>query len=120
SGWGSGEGLAEPTGLLGVRRKRELILGAVRAARSQPVESENALKVREQHLDAVAVAPGLLESMGPGKRASHVTGVFVNVARDHALWSVRAALALKGTRATVAGARHIPKLVLSENPPGRC
>ena len=117
--WRSGHEFYEPTEILGNCCKRELILCAARAAQSQPVESENALQVREQHLNALAVAPGLLEGVGSGERASHVTGVFVNVASDYALWSVRATLGLKRTRATVAGARQIPKLVLGENPPGR-
>ena len=34
-----------------------------------------------------------------------VTSVFVDVARNHALWSVRAALGLERTRAAIAGAR---------------
>src|SRR6266699_10964 len=48
-----------------------------------------------------------------------VTSVLVDVARNHALWSVRAALGLERTRAAIAGARHIPKLVVGENPSGR-
>src|SRR5213080_515342 len=89
----------QPSAPLGGRRKRELVLCASRATQSQPVKSENTLQMREQHLHAFAIAPGLLESVGPGECASNVTSVFVDVTRDHACWSVRAALGLEGTLA---------------------
>jgi hypothetical protein len=57
----------------------------------------------------------VLEGVGPGECASNVTSVFVDVARDHACWSVRAALGLEGTLATIADARHVPKPVFGEN-----
>jgi len=44
------------------------------AAQSQPAKSENALQVREQHLDALAIAPGLLEGVSPGECASTPLG----------------------------------------------
>jgi len=42
---------------------------APRGPQSQPVKSENALQVREQHLDTLAIAPALLEALGTGKCA---------------------------------------------------
>jgi Helix-turn-helix domain len=84
---------------LGDRRKREFILCAAGATQSQPAESENAFQVREQHLDTLAVAPGLLERLGTGECASDIASILVDIARDHACWSVRAALGLEGTRA---------------------
>jgi hypothetical protein len=77
------------------------------------------LQVREQHLDTLAVAPGLLERLGTGECASDIASILVDIARDHACWNIRAALALERTRAAIAGARYIPILVLGENPPGR-
>ena len=71
--------------------------------------------MRKQHLDTLAIALGLLEGFAPGESASDVTGVLVDVARDHACRSVRAALGLEGTLAAIADARHVPKLVFGEN-----
>ena len=81
--------------------------------------SVNSSQVRKQHLDTLAIAPGLLEGFGPGECASGVTSVLVDVARDHAGWSVRGALGLEGTRAAIAGASYIPQHMLGENAPRR-
>src|SRR5439155_26577381 len=74
---------------------------------------------RNPHLDTLAVASGLLERIGTGARASDITSVFVDIARDHACRSIRAAFGFEGTRAAIAGASDISKLVLGENAPGR-
>src|SRR5215470_12753302 len=73
----------------------------------------------EQHLDTLAVTSGLLERTGTGDCASDVTSVFVDIARDHACRSIRAALGLEGTRSAIAGAGDISKLVLGKNASGR-
>ena len=44
-----------------------------------------------------------------------IAGVLVDVARDYALWGVRAALGLEGARAAVVGARCIAQHVTQEN-----
>jgi hypothetical protein len=49
----------------------------------------------KQHLDAFAVATGLLEGVRLGERSSHVAGVLVDVAQDPASRHVRAALWLE-------------------------
>ena len=108
-----------PTEVLGDGRKGELVLCTAWPAQSQPIESENSLQVRKQHLNTLAIAPGLLEGFGPGECPSGVTSVLVDVARDHAGWSVRAALGLEGTRAAIAGASYIPQHMLGENAPRR-
>jgi hypothetical protein len=64
---------------LGDGRKRELILCAAWPTQSQPAKSKNALQVREQHLDTLAIAPGLLEGIGPGKCASDVASIFIDI-----------------------------------------
>jgi hypothetical protein len=51
---------------------------------SEATEPEDALEMGEQHLDALAVATGLLEGLGLGERSSHVAGVLVDVAQDPA------------------------------------
>ena len=60
--------------------------------------------MREQHLHAFAIAPGLLESVGPGECASNVTSVFVDVTRDHA-WKIRGL-----TRTVCRFERGLPEL----------
>src|SRR5438552_7148607 len=75
-------------------------------------------KCAKQHLDTLAVASGLLERIGTGARASDITSVFVDIARDHACRSIRAAFGFEGTRAAIAGASDISKFVLGENAPG--
>jgi hypothetical protein len=50
----------------------------------------------EQHLDALAIAPRLLEGVGIHKRASDVAGVLVDVAQDAARRHVGAALGFEG------------------------
>src|SRR5262249_45326196 len=93
------------------------VLCAAGTSQSQPAQSENALQMREQHLNTLAIAPGLLECVASGECASGVAGIFVDIAWDHACWSVRAAFGLKGTPAALADARHVPKPVLGENTP---
>ena len=49
----------------------------------------------EQHLDALAIAAGLLERFRFGQRSSHVSSVFVDVSHDPAGGHVRAAFWLE-------------------------
>ena len=58
-------------------------------------EPEDALEVSEQHLDALAIAAGLLERFRFGQRSSHVSSVFVDVSHDPAGRHVRAAFWLE-------------------------
>jgi len=66
-------------------------LRATRASQTKSVEPQDALQVREPHLDAFAVVPGLLEGFGPDKGSSDITGVLVDTAGDLADWCVGAA-----------------------------
>jgi len=59
--------LCEASEVLGDCRQRELVLCATRASQTKSVEPQDALQVREPHLDAFAVVPGLLEGFGPDK-----------------------------------------------------
>jgi len=48
-------------------RQHKLILGASRAARSKPIEPQDALQVGEPHPDLLTLAPRLLEALGAGE-----------------------------------------------------
>ena len=83
--------LCEPAEVLGDGCERELELRAGRSAQSQPPQSENALQVREQHLDLLAITPRLLIRGGLGDGAGDITRGLVDAARDLALRRARAA-----------------------------
>ena len=55
---------------------------AAGAAQAQSAQSQNALEVREQHLDLLAVAAGGLECGRVVECPGDVTGVFVAMAKD--------------------------------------
>src|SRR5712692_4124673 len=57
----------------------------------------------EQHLDAFAIAAGLLESRGVSEYTGGIASVFVDAARDFALRRLWAAFRLQRARATIIG-----------------
>jgi hypothetical protein len=52
--------------------QEELVAGTVRTAQPQPVEAEDALQVREQHLDLLALSPRGTTSVALRDVAGHV------------------------------------------------
>ena len=73
------------------------------------------LQVRKAHLDLFALVTRLLERRCSIERTRMIAGVFVDVARDYALWSIWTALGSEGTRAAVVGARRISQHVARKN-----
>ena len=63
-------------------RQRELELGATRSAQPQAAEMQDALQVREQHLDAFALTARPLEGLGLGERTRNVTSLLIDAAQD--------------------------------------
>jgi hypothetical protein len=61
--------------------ERELILSAAWAAQAKPTKPQNAFEVGKQHLNALAAATRLLESLGLGQCASDIAGVLMQIAR---------------------------------------
>jgi hypothetical protein len=59
-------------GGLSSRRQEELVAGTVRTAQPQPIEAEDALQVREQHLDLLALPPRGTASVALRDVAGHV------------------------------------------------
>ena len=92
NGWRPSNQRCKPPQVLGDGGQNKLVLGASWTTQSKPAEFQDALQVREPHLDLLAFPSRLLESLGAGERPGNVSGVFMDVARDLARWFLRAAL----------------------------
>jgi hypothetical protein len=55
--WRVGDQLREASEVLGDSREHEFILYATRATQTEPAQPQDALQVREPHLNALAVVP---------------------------------------------------------------
>src|ERR1700751_3605334 len=73
-------------------RQNKLILGTPRPTQSEPAELEDALQVREPHLDLLALTSRLLKALNASGRACNVSGMLMDVARDLAPWFLWAAV----------------------------
>ena len=58
--------------------EEELVLGPIWPSQPEPVEAQDALEMREQHLDLLTFTPRRHVSLGLGDVARHVSGVLVN------------------------------------------
>jgi hypothetical protein len=84
-GWRSRNQRCEPPQVLGDGSKDKLVLGTSRSTQSKPTELQDALQVREPHLDLLALPPRLFEALGTGERTGNITGVLMDVARRTSL-----------------------------------
>ena len=82
SGWRSRNQRGEPPQVLSDGSKNKLILGASWATQSQPTELQDALQMREPHLDLLAFAPRLIEALGTSERPGNVSGTLMDITRD--------------------------------------
>ena len=78
-----------------------------------PAKPQNALEVREQHLDLLAIAARLRERLRFGEGTSDIACGLVHIADDPSRWHVRAAKSittgraiLSPTRSFLTGKRH--------------
>jgi hypothetical protein len=78
-----GNELCEAPQVLGDGCQSKLVLCPARATESKAIEPQDALQVAEPHLDAVALAAGLLEVRGADERSSDITSALVDAARLH-------------------------------------
>ena len=78
------EQLGEPPQILRGCGEQHLILGTAQAPQPKPVEPQDALHVREPHLDFLALAVRLLERFSVGENANVLSYVLVDIARDFA------------------------------------
>ena len=92
--------------------QRELKLRAAGAAKAQSAKPQNALEVREQHLDLLARAPRLRERLSFGEGTGDIACGFVHIADDPSRGHVRAALRFERARATLRPGAEIPQRVI--------
>ena len=86
SGWRSRNQRCEPAQVLSDGGQNKLILGASWTTQSKPAKLQNALQVREAHLDLLPLMSRLLKALGASERPGNVSGVFMDVARNFACW----------------------------------
>jgi hypothetical protein len=72
--------------------RTKLVLSASWTTQSKPTKLQDALQVREPHLDLLALMSRLLEALGANERPGNVSGVLMDVARGLARWFLWAAL----------------------------
>jgi hypothetical protein len=58
--------------------EEELVLSTRRTSQPEPVEAQDALEMRKQHLDLLTFTPRRHVGLGLGDVARHVSGVLVN------------------------------------------
>jgi hypothetical protein len=81
-GWRSSNQRCQPPQILGDGSKNKLVLGTSRSTQSKPTELQDALQVREPHLDLLALMSRLLKAFGASERPGNVSGMLVDIARD--------------------------------------
>src|SRR5499427_7487098 len=82
-GW-SLDVLGELSQVLGGGDEQNLVAGTAQAPQPEPVQLQDALHVRKQHLDFLALAARLLEGLGVGQGADAVAHRLVDVSGDFA------------------------------------
>jgi hypothetical protein len=90
-------------------QQEQIVLGTSRSTQSKPTELQDALQMREPHLDLLALPPRLLEALGTGERTGKIPGVLKDVARDLACRFLWAALRFEWTNVAVELACAIQK-----------
>jgi len=108
-GWRSRNQRCEPPQVLGNGGQNKFVLSASWTAQSKPPELQDALQVREPHLDLLAFMPRLLEALGTSERPGNVPGMLMDVTRDLARWFLWAALRFEWADIAVALACAIQK-----------
>ena len=92
SGWRSRNQRCEPPQVLSNGGQNKFVLSTSWTTQSKPTELQDALQVREPHLDLLALMSRLLEALGASERPRNVPGMFMDIARDLARWFLWAAL----------------------------
>jgi len=70
----------------------ELITRTCEPSQSHPLEVMMGLEVSKPHLNLLAFIARFLKLRSAHERPRMIAGILVDVARDYALWSVRAAV----------------------------
>src|SRR5215468_962322 len=74
--------LGELSQVLGGGDEQNLVTGAAQAPQPEPVQLQDALHVRKQHLDFLALAARLLEGLGVSQGADTIAYRLVDVSSD--------------------------------------
>lgn len=82
SRWWSRSQRSEAPQILSDGSQNKLILGASWATKPKPTKPQDALQVREPHLDLLALAAGPLKALGASERSGDVSGMLMDIARD--------------------------------------
>jgi len=93
----------------------ELVACTGDAAQAHSLEAMMGFQMCKAHLNLFALVTRFFERRCSMERTRLIAGVLVDVARDYALWSVRAALGLEGARTAVVAACRIAQHVTREN-----
>src|SRR5262249_33614680 len=97
------------------RCKRKCELCTARAAQAQSAEPQNALEMREQHLDLLTIAARLRESCCLCDRTGNIACRLVNAAHDFALRGLGTASALQGAGTAIVHTREVMQHVVVAN-----
>lgn len=103
----------EPSQILRGRGKEELILGAIRAAQPQASKSQDAFEMSKQHLYLFSSMTGCSKFGRPGKRASDVAGIFLNVTWNFSRQSIWATSRFEFADITISLARAVTTRAVS-------
>jgi hypothetical protein len=72
----------EPPQVLSNGGQNKLVLSASWTTQSEPTELQDALQVREPHLDLLALMPRPFEAPGASQRPGNVSGMLMDIARN--------------------------------------
>ncbi len=104
--------LCQAPQILSDGRKGELELGSAWPAQAKPAKAQDALEVREQHLNLFAVSPCLRISLARSDGAGGIAGFFIEAAQNFPVRRLRATLWLQGTAAAIVDAGAIGQLIV--------
>ena len=114
-----GDELCEPFQVLSDCPENELVLGSSWTAQSEPVEPQDALQVCEPHLNALAIAPRLLEGFRVDERPGHIPGTLIDAARYLTRWRLWTASGFELAQIAIELASSLEELLVIDDRAGR-
>ena len=93
-------------------REVELVASTAEASQSHALETMMRLQVGKTHLYFLAIVTRFVERCGAVKCTGLIASIFIDVARDIALWGFWTALGLERTGPAIIGAREVASCVV--------